>query len=155
MICVSPQIWPVVICRCIPSPLPSKEMHVFTSQNLWANVLTIMTKRSPKHPRNTKPNSLVCVTFRFAHLKTFIIQEEANVTSRGFIVNSITVFIRLTALGAYLILGAYSRWALIGEGGCLLFSQHFQQARTFLENNKTRDNKFISLQQDNLTKCKI
>ena len=38
------------------------------------------------------------------------------------------------------------------EGGRLLFSQHFQQARTLLE-NKTRDNKFISLQQDK-TKCK-
>ena len=27
------------------------------------------------------------------------------------------------------------------EGGRLLFSQHFQQARTFLDNNKTRDKK--------------
>ena len=26
-------------------------------------------------------------------------------------------------------------------------SKHFQQARTSLENNKTRDNKFISFQQ--------
>ena len=32
--------------------------------------------------------------------------------------------------------------------GAYVFSQHFQQARTFLENNKTRHNKFISLQQD-------
>ena len=34
------------------------------------------------------------------------------------------------------------------KGGPLIYSQQFQQARTFLENNKTRDNKFISLQQD-------
>ena len=34
------------------------------------------------------------------------------------------------------------------EGGRLLFSQTFQQARIVLENNKTRDDKFISLQQD-------
>ena len=35
----------------------------------------------------------------------------------------------------------------INRPGCLLFFQHFQQARTFLENNKTRD-KFVSPQQD-------
>ena len=38
-------------------------------------------------------------------------------------------------------------------GGRLLFFHHFQQVRTFLENNKTKDNKFISL-QPNKTKCK-
>ena len=33
------------------------------------------------------------------------------------------------------------------EGGRLLFSQHFHQARTLLENNITRDNKFNWLQK--------
>ena len=61
-----------------------------------------------------------------------------------------TVFIRLTALGAYLIFGplgwAFIRGGNLFEGGRLLFSQHFQQARTLLENTKTGDSKFISLQ---------
>ena len=62
-----------------------------------------------------------------------------------------TVLIWINALGAYLILGPWG-WALI-RGGRLLFFHHFQQVRTFLENNKTKDNKFISL-QPNKTKCK-
>ena len=37
--------------------------------------------------------------------------------------------------------------------GAYYFFHHFQQVRTFLENNKTKDNKFISL-QPNKTKCK-
>ena len=57
-----------------------------------------------------------------------------------------TLFIRLTALGAYFLFLAH-------EGGRLLFSQHCQQAMTFSEKNKTRDNRFISLQQGE-TKCK-
>ena len=69
-----------------------------------------------------------------------------------------TVFIWLTALGTCLILGPWG-WALtwggrLFEGGRLLFSQQFQQARTFLENNKTRDNEFISLQQNKKYKSK-
>ena len=59
--------------------------------------------------------------------------------------------------GANRIYSINLSWALIKfwahQGGRLLFSQHFQQARTFLVNNKTRDNKFISLQQGK-AKCK-
>ena len=33
------------------------------------------------------------------------------------------------------------------QGECVLFSKYFQQARPFLENNKIRDNKFISPHQ--------
>ena len=67
----------------------------------------------------------------------------------------ITAFIRLTAGRLFnfgpIRVGAYSREG----GGRVLFSQHFQYARTFLENNKTRDNKFISLQQDKNTVQKL
>ena len=71
----------VISDMCFPSNMAASDMPVypltppfhrsacFTSQNLWANVFTMTAKRSPKHPRKTKPNSLVCVTFRFAHLK--------------------------------------------------------------------------------------
>ena len=55
----------------------------------------------------------------------------------------VTLFIRLTALGAYFILG----WALI-------IFQTFSASKDILENDKTRDNKFISLEQ-NKTKSKI
>ena len=57
---------------------------------------------------------------------------------------------------AYLILGLWG-WAVIRdvrlfEGRRLKFFQHFQHFRTILENNKTKDNKFILLQQDE-AKC--
>ena len=58
----------------------------------------------------------------------------------------VTLFIRLTALGAYFILGPWG-WALI-------IFQTFSASKDILENDKTRDNKFISLEQ-NKTKSKI
>ena len=51
-------------------------------------------------------------------------------------------------MGTYLILGPLWVGAHLRVHGHFLFPQHFQQARTFLENNITRDNNFISLQQD-------
>ena len=57
-----------------------------------------------------------------------------------------SVFIRLAALGDYIIL--VPRGLALTQVGRLLFSQHLQKAKTFFRNNKTRDNKFILFQQD-------
>ena len=50
----------------------------------------------------------------------------------------IYLYFEKRAPGAYFTLGPWSRWAVI-QGGRLLFSQHLQKAKTFLENNKTRE----------------
>ena len=67
---------------------------------------------------------------------------------RGVSQNSLHLGSALSALATGFELILSRRWRF-------LFPKHFQQAeaRTFLANNKTRDNRFICLQQDE-TKCK-
>ena len=123
----------------------AKHEPILNKSNLWLREkerekekksLNILYKWNSVRPKRLSPSSQIsCQMYIHVH----------------------TAFIWLTILGPYLFwarggghlfkVSAYSRV------GTYYFSQHFQQARTFLGNNKTKDNKFSLLQQDE-TKCK-
>ena len=81
--------------------------------------------------------------FNFGHMRVGAYSRVGAYPVNAFETNLFDIFLwdlKFIAHHCFQLIFSRSRLTLS-------FSRHFQQARTFLENNKTRSDKFISLQQ--------